>query len=63
MVAKFTLALAIHLAAVADSVDAHDANLVGNLVIHAAITDTDAPVVFASGQFAPDGWAGFVARD
>ena len=39
------ISLAINLAAVANTVDAHDANFVGNLVNHAVVTYADAPVV------------------
>ena len=44
--------LAIHLAAVAYSVNAHDAKLVGNLVNHAVVAYADAPVVLAPDQLA-----------
>ena len=44
--------LAIHLATVADTVDAYDANLVGDLVNHAVVTYADAPVVLAPDEFA-----------
>ena len=49
--------LAIHLAAVADTVDAHDANLVRNLVNHAVIAHADAPVILAPDEFAATGRA------
>jgi len=44
--------LTVHLAAVADTVYAYDANFVRNLVNHAVIPDPDTPIIFASGQFA-----------
>ena len=44
--------LAIHLASVADTVDAYDTNLVGNLVNHAVVTYADTPVVLAPDEFA-----------
>jgi hypothetical protein len=44
---EYSLRLAIHLAAVPDTVDAYDANLVSNLVNQAVVTYTDAPVILA----------------
>ena len=43
--------LAIHLAAVADSIDAHNTNLVGNLVNHAIVAYADAPLTVATLHF------------
>ena len=48
---------AIHLTAVAHTVDAHDANLVGNFVHHTVVAHADAPVAFAAGEFAATGRA------
>jgi len=42
----------INIAAVTHTVDTNDANLVSNLVNHAVITHSDAPVAFAASQFA-----------
>jgi hypothetical protein len=50
--------LAIHLAAVSHTVDAHDANLVRNLVNHALVAHADAPVILAPYKFAATGRAG-----
>ena len=49
--------LAIHLAAVANTVDAYDANLVGDLVNHTVVTYADAPVVLAPDELAATGRA------
>ena len=47
----------VHLAAVANTIDAYDANFVGDFVNHAVVTYADAPIVLASSQFAAAGWA------
>jgi len=44
--------LAIYLAAVANTVNAYHANLVGNFVNHAVVTYADTPVVVAPDEFA-----------
>ena len=48
---------AINLTAVAHAVDAHDANLVSNLLNDAVVAHADAPVVLATGEFAAAWWA------
>ncbi len=41
----------IHFAPMPDTMHPHDANDIGNLINHAVIADTDAPVAFCAGQF------------
>lgn|GEM_PF-2944653 len=49
--------LAIHFAAMAHTVDAHNPDGIGNFLNHPVVTHADAPVVFAAGQFAATKWA------
>jgi hypothetical protein len=49
--------LTVHFAAVANAVDTHDANFVGDFINHPVVTYTDAPIVLASRQLATTGRA------
>jgi len=51
---------AIHFTAVADAVDAHHADGIGNFINHPVVAHANAPVVFAANQFAATGRARIV---